>query len=172
MVVALLTWLILAVPAWAHTGGVLYLANEPAGPYEISTWVLPQLLTTAEPVHLDILVLKPVPDGQASQDFVLGADILVRASSLEGDLIVVESSATNIDVQNELFYESFLELEQPGKWQFEIIVDSVDGVGQASFEAIIEKDTKINWFLIGGLAVVVIAAAIFVMRSRPETEDG
>lgn len=163
-----LAWAAFVVPAWAHTGGVLYLANEPAGPYEISTWVLPQLLTTAEPAHLDILVLKPVPDGQATQDFVLGADILVRASSLEGDLVVVESPATNIDALNELFYESFLDLEKAGTWQFEIIVNSSDGVGQASFEAVVERESNINWYLIGGAALVVIAAAIFVMRSRPE----
>lgn len=168
LLVLLLAWAAFVSPAWAHTGGVLYLANEPAGPYEISTWALPQLLTTAEPVHLDILVLKPVPDGQTTQDFVLGADILVRASSLDGELVIVETSATNIDAQNELFYEAFLELEQPGAWQIEIIVDSTDGVGQASFEVVVERDSNINWYLIGGAAVVVVAAAIFVMRSRPE----
>ena len=67
-----------------------------------------------------------------------------------------------------MFYEAFLDLEQPGNWQIEIIVDSTDGVGQASFEAVVERESNINWYLIGGAAVIVIAAAIFVMRSRPE----
>ena len=124
VMILLLGLMVTVWPAQAHTGGVLYLANEPCGDFEVSTWVLPQLVTTAEPTHFDLLVLEASVEGQVSQEFVLGADITLRATSLEGDLVVLEDTATNIDSENELFYEAVFNLEDEGEWQIDIVVDN------------------------------------------------
>ena len=169
MFVTLIAWA--SQRASAHTGGVLYLANEPCGVFEVSTWVLPQLVTVAEPVHFDLLILSASVEGQVEQEFILGADVTVRASTLEGDLIQLEDKGSNINSENELFYEASLALEEAGQWQIDVLVDDGENSCATNFVLIVEDDTEIDWWMIGGAVIVIVGAAIFVMRSRPRSED-
>ena len=156
----------------AHTGGVLYLANEPCGEFEVSTWVLPQIVTVAEPVHFDLLILSKSVDGQVEQKFILGADVTVRASTMDGELIQLEDKGSNINSDNELFYEAALMLEEEGQWQIDVLVDDGTNSCATNFVLIVENDSEIDWWMIGGAALVLVGAAIFVLRSRPRGDDG
>ena len=157
-------------PVLAHAGGVLYLANEPSGDFEISAWVLPQLVTTAEPVHMDILILAPSVDGQVSQDFILGADIKVEATYMGDDMTIVNELEATVDTQNELFYLAIIPLLEDGEWQIDINASRGEQSGRASFVLLVERETQINWFMIGGALIVVLGAAVMILRSRP-SED-
>lgn len=160
-----------AKPTNAHGGGVLYLANELSGDFEVSAWVLPQVANTSEPLHIDILVLQPSAEGQANQDFILGADVNVLATYLGGDKTVVNEVAATVDTQNELFYQAIVLVSEAGEWQIDIDVRRGEEAGVASFVLDIEEDNRRNWYLIGGAVIVILAAAIFALRIRPPRDN-
>lgn len=159
------------VAAWGHGGGRPQIVREPAGPFLVSVWSLPDPLTVGE-VNLIVLVTSS-EEGSLDQ-YVLDADIgLALTHDRSGE--VVTAQATHDEAVNKLFYESYFDVESGGGWTGEVTVTAGGQSGTAEFPLEIEgpEPAGINWTLYGGIAVAVVAGGWFLLqaRRRPPTAD-
>jgi hypothetical protein len=149
--------------AEAHTAGKMQLAAEPAGPYMMTVWTSPDPAEVGE-IHV-ALALVMAEDASP----ILDADVIVRLTSLDGD-VSLTGQATTENSENKFLYEAIFELDEPGPYQVGIVASGSDGTsGATSFELVVESAATFNWLylipIILGLAAV--AFLFIALRQRP-----
>jgi hypothetical protein len=150
----------------AHGGGDLVAGPIQAGPYIVSIWVNPPQPRTQEPTHFTVGVAEP-----QNQAAVLDAQVMVTMQLLNSDLHPISSPATTEQSINKLFYETDLELSDPGRYLTSIEVTGPEGEGQVSLELEVKPPSPFNWFLIGlgGIVLVLVLGWLRTRRSREES---
>lgn len=137
----ILLWLLLlARPLWAHGGGLLQIATEPAGPFLISVWTSPSRLEAENVAHVTV--------GVAGEDEapVLDAAVFVELASVAtGE--VWTAVATTAQATNKLFYEADMRLPEDGRYTMTIQVENAQGSGAVSFAIEILPEGQTNWYL-------------------------
>jgi hypothetical protein len=153
--------MLLPLVAAAHTNGVMQLAAEPVGPYNLTVWTSPDPVTTAEPLHVAMAVV--MAEDAAP---VLEADIEVRLTPDDGGP-VISGPATIENSDNKFLHEAILNVESEGNYLVQIAVQGADGgAGQASFPLLVEGGGGVNWTLIVAAVVVVAVVVILILRNR------
>lgn len=154
----------------AHGGGTAQLANAEAGPYWVSVWTQPHPARVGQ-WHVTVAVSEP-PEGSQGRGEpgppVLDATVAIRLEPLDRAGEAQVALATHQDSANKIFYEADLELPAEGRWQVEVAVDGAAGSGSSGFELQVLPASRlnINWAWIGGLGLVVLAAAWFFVGGR------
>lgn len=148
----------------AHAGGQTQLAEATAGPFLISAWSLPNPMVAGD-ANLVFALAQP-PDGFV----ILGADINLTLTPQSGGE-PIQVAATHENATNKLFYESYMPLSA-GVWQVDIHIAHNDQQGSAQFVLDVPPaPPPINWMLIGGIAVVVLAVLWFIWQARQEAQE-
>ena len=152
--------LLAALPAAAHTEGVMQLAAAPAGSYMLTVWTSPDPAVVGE-LHVAIAVVQAE---DASP--VLEADILIRLTPQDGGP-AISGPATIENSENKFLHEAILEVNERGTYLVEIFVEGADGgAGQASFPLVVEGGSGLNWTLMLVAVAVVASAVILIARNR------
>lgn len=147
----------------AHGGGQLVAGPVQTGPYTLSVWVNPPQPRSGEPLHFTVGVAAP-QDGAP----VLDARIMVTMQAIGQDSAPISAPATTDQSINKLFYETDLEVEQPGLYLATVAVAGPEGEGDLSLELDVQSPSPLNWFLLGlaGLSLVMILGWWRTNRSR------
>jgi hypothetical protein len=153
------------LPVKAHGGGELVAGPIQAGPYIVSVWVNPPQPRTQELTHFTVGLAEP-----QNRAAVLDAQVIVTMKLLDSDLESVSSPATTEQSINKLFYETDLELSDPGRYLTSIDVRGPEGQGQVSLELEVKPPSPFNWFLIG-LGGIVIVMVLGWLRTRHSRKD-
>jgi hypothetical protein len=153
------------LPVMAHGGGELVAGPIQAGPYIVSVWVNPPQPRTQELTHFTVGLAEP-----QNRAAVLDAQVIVTMKLLDSDLESVSSPATTEQSINKLFYETDLELSDPGRYLTSIDVRGPEGQGQVSLELEVKPPSPFNWFLIG-LGGIVIVMVLGWLRTRHSRKD-
>jgi hypothetical protein len=153
------------LPVKAHGGGDLVAGPVQAGPYVVSVWVNPPQPRSQELTHFTVGLAEP-----QNRAAVLDAQVMVTMKLLDSDLEALSSPATTEQSINKLFYETDLELSDPGRYLTSIDVIGSEGKGQVSLEIEVKPPPPFNWFLIG-LGAIVIVLVLGWLRSRNSRED-
>ena len=148
-------------PARAHGDGTPQLVNAAAGPYWMSVWTSPEPARVG-PVHFTVSVAEPGEGRQAGPP-VLGAAVRLTLSGPRQE-DALKAVASNEQSANRLLYETDVVVPREGRWAVMIDVAGPDGSGQVRFDLRVESSQGINWFLIGGVGLVAVAA-LFLVRS-------
>lgn len=151
---------LVVMPAEAHTEGVMQLAAEPAGPYNLTVWTSPDPVEVGE-LHVAIAVVQAE---DASP--VLEADIQVQLTQDGGDS-AISSRATVENSENKFLHEAILEVSESGSYLVTITIEGADGgAGEASFPLVVEGGSALNWPLMLVAVAVVASAVILIARYR------
>jgi hypothetical protein len=152
-------------PINAHGLGNRQLEQVEAGPYLISAWSDPETLKVGEELHITVSVQ------DKNEEFVLDADVQVRAN-LETDFNQQASArATHENAVQKMFYEAELKLRQAGRWQITLTIEAEPGIGEATFSLPVESgnagDDEAPWLWIGaGLAGLGLMVGLGIQRIR------
>lgn len=162
-------------PTAAHAGGTPLIVNEPAGPFLVSIWSLPNPVVSNEDANLIVALASPSEDPNSRAGLVvLNADIEIELTDESGwETVTVRPNHDT--ATNKLFYEAYFEFPNGGMWTGEVTVAKDGDEGTAVFSLPVEQGEstglEINWMLVGGTAVLLIGLIWFVWQSRttPET---
>ncbi|MCB8918791.1 MAG: hypothetical protein H6666_12820 [Ardenticatenaceae bacterium] len=170
----LAAWLLAAPPpAGAHGGGKPQLVNSPAGPYLVSVWTNPDPLRVGT-VHFTVAVSEPPPPGAENGEIVLNAAVRVALTpqNQPPEVRPVGGLATHQGATNKLFYETDLEVPVEGAWQVAVLIDGPVGAGEAAFEIEVRPAGGSSWPILGGVAVVLVVAALLIQVSQKRARPG
>ena len=157
-------------PTAAHAGGTPLIINEPAGPFLVSAWSLPNPVTANAEANLIVALASPSDDPNSRAGLVvLEADIAVTFTSPDGSesFTVTPNHAS---ATNKLFYETYFEFPDDGTWTADIAVSKAGEQGATNFSLVVEPGENngldINWMLVGGTAVLLIGLGWFGWQTR------
>ncbi len=144
--------LALAVVLWpaavlAHGGGTARLTNIEAGPYRLYVWSSPATPRVGE-MHLTV----GVTDGA---ERAAAANVVVTLTSDIADAAVV-STATRGNSAADVYYEADVDVPVAGTWQINVRAEGAAGTGEASYRQQVLPARRVNWWLVGGAAVVLL----------------
>lgn len=142
--------LLLPAVAWAHGGGDLQVAAEPAGPFAVSVWTNPPTALTNETVHLTVGVAQQ-GDGAPVLDAVVQVTVLAKS---EATTAVLTVPATTEQSTNKLFYETDFVLPDSGTYTVVVAVRQAAGEGEVAFDLVVRPASN-RWY--GWLAAGVVA---------------
>ena len=148
IIVILLIWVL---PVQAHGGGVLQVANEPAGPYKVSVWTSPSPVENGRPIHITIGVA-----GGSEDEPILDAEVSVQAASRDTNQTIA-ATATTEQATNKLFYEADFTLPEQGIYDIQVQVAGTEGEGVVVFEVEALPPGNNSWWMMGfiGLGIVM-----------------
>lgn len=156
--------------AEAHAGGQPQLINGQAGPFLVSVWSLPNPLVSGDVNFILAVAETQTINGIDEAVVVLDADVELIFTSEDGETIRVD--ATHQNATNKLFYEAYFELPEAGEWNAVVNVNYEGESGSVPFVA--SADTpplNINWTLLGGIALVLLAVGWFIWQARQGNDD-
>ena len=143
----------------AHSGGAPVLVDQPAGPYRVFAWLEPDPPRVGN-VHLGIAVtLAPPPDAPPNPlvEPVTDANVQVTwtPQSQPGSAVVVR--ATPQSGLNGFYYEINTTVGVADLWHVEVLVQGPAGEGAASFAQQVLRARSVNWYVIAGAGVGLLA---------------
>jgi hypothetical protein len=156
--------------ATAHGGGTPQLTNVAAGPYRLYAWSTPEPWRVGE-VHLSIAVTQAASGDQAAtgQIEVPVTDVAIEVTFTQvgANRATAVVSAAPQALINEFYYEADTNLPTGGRWEVTVHVAGTEGSGSATFEVDVLPASTVNWGLIGGAAIILLAIlALALVWSR------
>lgn len=171
--VFLLLFLSLVLPimvAQAHSEGTAQLIAADVDNCQVSAWTWPDPLVTNQPAHVAVLVVEKAEAGTTG-DILLDSSVEITfAPQAETDERIT-TPATHELADVKFFYETEVELNESGMWDIAIAVkDDVWGCDGTTGFSIPVVASRLNWLLIGAVAVIVIGVgAVGVWQWRRRT---
>lgn len=162
----LLAWIVLiAISAQdleAHGGGTARVVDEPVGPYRLYVWTKPDPIRVGR-AHFTIGVFSR-PAGSAQDEPVLDANVeLALVPKAGGNRW--QGWASREASANKLYYEADVTIPAEGEWQVTVRISGPSGGGSAEFD-LIAVEAGINWMVVGGAAIAVVAIGWWFFGSR------
>lgn len=148
--------------AYAHGGGEPRLTNVAAGPYRLYLWSSPEPPRVGE-IHFTVAVTEPNADAPVSDDdqsleaAILDAEVQIALKPVDQDVEPILVSATHQEAVFEMFYEADTVLPTAGKWRATVTVIGPEGQGSAPFELDLLPARIVNWTLVIGLGMGLLA---------------
>jgi hypothetical protein len=147
----------LVPPVKAHTEGKMQLAATPAGPFKLTVWTSPDPAEVGE-IHVAAAV---VLAEDASP--ILGADVLIELTPIEGEGEMLSALATAEDATNKFLYEAVFEVSETGMYRVNLTVAEDEGpTGEASFLIEVTSPSGFNWWLLIPVALGLGVVAFFL----------
>ena len=163
---------------WAHGGGTPQLTSEQAGPYRVYAWTEPEPWRKGD-VHISLAVTMPPPTDTVIDDNLVAnqleqpvkdADVLVRFTAIDTPGEAIAVAAVPQEFMNGYYYEVDTTLPTAGAWSVEVDVTGPDGRGTVDFAVDALTARTVNWWLIGGGIVGLLALlGVAGWRSRRNT---
>lgn len=147
-------------------GGTTMLVKEIDG-YEVTVTASPYPLEVGRANDISVLL------GRISDEGVeLNAAVNITTESLDQSGEPQTFAATHANATNKLYYASFIDFPNPGRWRLTVQVDGPEGSGSATFEESVGERQIFDLLvypLIGIAAVVVLYffAVMLGKRSNP-----
>jgi len=161
--IALVSLMTTAVmPVFAHGGGLIHVAGEPAGDYRVTVWVAPNEVEASKTLHFTVAVVEA-----ENNDMVLDSEVGIEVFVAGTDERVLFGPATTEQSVNKLFYEAdFSEAPEAGIYTVVTTVNGRLGNGDVAFDLeIIPAKTTVNWLFVGiGALVVIVTIGLFLSR--------
>lgn len=158
------------IPVFAHGGGLIHVAGEPAGDYRVTVWVAPNEVETGKTLHFTVAVVEA-----ENNDMILDADVGIEVFMAGTETLVLSGAATTEQSVNKLFYEAdFPETPDAGMYTVVTTVNGRYGTGDVSFDfEVIPAKTTTNWLLIGigGLFSIVVIGFFLSRRTEAQPEE-
>jgi len=148
--------------AYAHGGGVVQVADAPAGPYLVTIWTSPTTARAGRALHLTVAI-NEVLDGIPSP--VLDADVSIELVPVDADASTVTAQATSSQSVNKLLYETDMTVSESGRYTVRVIVAGPAGGGMTSFLIVVEPERPLDWLVLA-LVVLGLFIALLLLRSR------
>ena len=161
-------------PAAAHNGGEPRLVDVEAGDFRLSVWTLPVPLETGE---LNFIVFVSESSTEDENAFIR-ANTPVLDANIElfiepeggGERLVVNPDHEL--ATNKLFYETYFDLLEPGRYTAFVSVESDGKRGEAEFSfELAQGSIEINWFRYSGIAVLCVAVGWFIWQVRQDRQE-
>ena len=151
---------ILAAGIVIANGRARLISSQEAGPYQIDVSIIPAEAIVGR-THVSIVVLSLV-----DKEPLTVADVEITATGpLEGAGFGPIPAPNNYFPS---FFETDLPFDVPGNWQLEVAVSS--DLGEAAVGVpmqVYESSGAINWVLMAALAVIILAAGVFIWGKIP-----
>ncbi len=135
----------------AHGGGTPRLTNVEAGPYRLYVWSSPATPRVGE-THISVSVTEVGADGR---ERAAAANVVVTLTSDAADAAVVRE-ATRGSSAADVYYEADVDVPAAGTWQIIVRAEGEAGAGEASYQQQVLPARRVNWWLVGGVAVVLL----------------
>jgi hypothetical protein len=166
--VILLWCALIAAPTQAHLGGTPLLINEPAGPFLVSVWSLPNPLVANQEANLIVAISEPTAEARAGV-VILDAEIAIELTQGGEQLWVYPS---HDEATNKLFYEGYFTFPTDGTWAGSISLNKDGETGTATFSATVApgEATGINWLWVGVTAVFLIGIGWFMWQQKSSAQ--
>jgi hypothetical protein len=103
---------------------------------------------------------EPVPDAEVALSLVPSNG----GSSWQGE-------ASREESVNKLYYEADVTIPREGEWHVAVGVSGPAGSGSAEFQ-FVALERGVNWMVVGGIAVAVVALGWWFVGIRGEEKDG
>jgi hypothetical protein len=142
----------------AHAGGTPRLTNAEAGPYRIYAWTDPEPWRVGE-VHTSLAVTKVNTDRSANSPVevpVTDAEVTVTFTPVAGGEPITVQATSQASLAD-YYFEAVAQLPSDGDWNVTIGIDGEEGPGQASFSLDVLPARSINWLIVAGTGVGLIA---------------
>lgn len=173
MVVACALLALLPQTARAHGGGTPRLTAAPVGPYQLYAWTQPEPWRAGK-VHVTVGVTQPVTDtelaAQMMEQPVPDARVTVTFRSEVDPAQVVTVPGVHQAVLSDVYFDAETTLPTDGPWRVTVDVAAPAGGGQGEFAVDVLPPRTVNWVLVAGAAIVVVAGLAFLgwrARARP-----
>jgi len=150
------------MPVFAHGGGLIHVAGEPAGDYRVTVWVAPNEVEASKTLHFTVAVVEA-----ENNDMILDAEVGIEVFAAGTNERMLSGPATTEQSVNKLFYEAdFSEAPEAGTYTVVTTVNGRLGTGDVAFDLeIIPAKTTVNWLFVGiGGLVVIVAIGLFLSR--------
>ncbi len=164
--------LLLATMSWpvsvmAHGGGTPRLTGVQAGPYHVYAWTQPDPWRVGE-AHLSVAVTLPDLTNLAnpSETPVTDAQVNVTFTPAQQPENAIAMAARPTSLLGS-YYEADANLPFAENWQILISVQGKEGKGTAQFSLPVLPPPSVNWSLVIGGAIALLAlAGVLGMRTR------
>ena len=156
---------VLAAGTVIGNGRARLISSQESGPYQIDASIIPAEAIVGR-THVSIVVLA-LPDREP----LTVADVKISATGPAGGGDFGPIPAPNNFFPS--FFETDLPFDVPGDWQVQVSVSSE--MGDASVELpmrVHESGGSINWVLMAALAVILMAAGVFIWAKVPGRSSG
>lgn len=143
-------------------GGIIQLARQPAGPYEVT------VQTSPSPIRVGTVDVSVLVQRAGSDDLVQDARVTVTAKPVGQPSTSSPYEATHEQATNKLFYAANVELATEGRWRIGVDVRHPTlGAGTVSFEVDATPATLLDApLLLLGLAVLPPLLVVLWRRQR------
>ncbi len=156
--------------AFSHNGGEARIVDVEAGDFRLSVWTLPGPLEAGD-LNFIVYAAESSQQGEfvRSTSPILDANIEVIIEPIRGGTPIIVRP-NHGEATNNLFYESYFELLEPGEYRAIVSVESNDGrMGEAGFDFVLARGVlDINWFQYSGFALIAVVIGWFAWQIREE----
>ena len=151
---------LLATGTVSANGRARLISSQEAGAYQIDVSILPGEAVVGR-THVSILLR-----GLESQEPLTTATVFLSGSGPPGAAGFGPIPAPNDSFPS--FYETDLPFDMPGAWQMSVDVASELGEATALVSMqVYEPGGTINWILLAALAVIMVAAGVYIWGKVP-----
>lgn len=164
-------WLVWGVAAsWpaitaAHSSGAPRLADVAAGPYRLWVWSLPDPIRVGE-THMSVAVGEPEANTAQQKPAATALDVQFIISAVDRPDQQFTQQASKEERFLQTYYESDFTMPAIGQWRAVVSVTGPAGVGAAEFTFAVLPPQRVNWELVIGGGVALLAA-VWVLRTNP-----
>lgn len=171
---ALLLLVFTSIPSLAEahgTDGRPILINARSNDFIISAWLAPDPLVPDVDSHLAVALSVPGEGSVSSAgQIVLDAQMGLTITPLDANTDPIRREMGPVPAGT-LFYEADLMFLETGRYDLALTIQHPSGSGSVSTEIeVVNPPLQINWLLVGGISVVVLAVGWFIWQSRQAAE--
>jgi hypothetical protein len=146
-------------------GRATMISSQEVGPYRIDLSILPARAVVGK-THLSVLIRS-----LESNDVLTAAEVTVSAEGPEGAATLGPLPLLNQFSPS--FFETDLPFDAEGDWQVQVSVRSELGDATALLQLqVYEGGSRVNWILMSALAVLIVAAGVFIWGRVPGRTEG
>jgi len=164
-------WSLVAQGVQAHGGGTPQLVDAAIGEYRIFAWTQPEPLRAGE-VHVTVSVTLPASAAvapEAVDSAVRNAAVNVHFQPQDGSARPFTAAAQPQTSLGTVYYEADAEIPTAGDWAITVQVDGPHGAGDVMFQDVVRPARTVNWTVIGGVALGLLALIISVRSWQSRT---
>jgi hypothetical protein len=161
--------LVIAWPGRVQANGGTTMLVEQIDGYEVTVTGSPYPLEVGRTNDVSVLL------GRLSDEGVeLDAEVMITTEPLDQPGLPQTFAATHANASNKLYYASFIDFPNPGRWRLTIQVAGPDGSGSATFEETVGERQIFDLLIypLIGIAAIVILYFFAVGLGRRSNESG
>lgn len=150
--------------ATAHGSGTPRLVNVLAGPYRLWVWSLPDPIRVGETHFIVAVEESTAPAAQPLTPAAIAVQITISARNQAQAPFTLATSKQDRFLQT--YYETDFPMPAVGEWQATVQVSGPAGVGSATFAFASLPPQQVNWELVIGGGIMLLALILGARLKR------